>query len=144
MTDDMHHKLSALDSSIKMLIRDSNQTSPRQRSKVKRTALLPFIGDLSHSLFGTATQKDLDILRRHINNMISVDKKSLKRHINIFPRSNKEMILEGVKEKKDKIQVKKEKPSKSRDRNVNNPTNKKFKTQCSTVNVYNEKGSERR
>ena len=84
MTDDMHHKLSALDSSIKMLIPDSNQSSPRQRSKVKRTALLPFIGDISHSLFGTATQKDLDILRRHINNMISVDKKSPKRHINIF------------------------------------------------------------
>ena len=75
LTDNMHQRLSLLDSSIKMLIPDMNTTVRRQRSKGKRTALLPFIGDLSHSLFGTATEKDLDILCRHMNNMISLEKK---------------------------------------------------------------------
>ena len=75
LTDNMHQRLTVLDNSIKMLIPDTNKTVNKQWSKGKRTALLPFIGDLSHSLFGTATEKDLDVLRRHMNNMVSVEKK---------------------------------------------------------------------
>ena len=39
------------------------QELPRARS---RRSLLPFIGDLSHSLFGTATTKDVNRLKAHI------------------------------------------------------------------------------
>ena len=59
LTDNMHQRLTVLDNSIKMLIPDTNKTVNKQWSKGKRTALLPFIGDLSHSLFGTATEKDI-------------------------------------------------------------------------------------
>ncbi len=51
---------------IKELIPDlAIQVKSRQHR-----ALLPFIGDLSHSLFGTATSKEVNILKEHINTIV--------------------------------------------------------------------------
>ena len=41
-----------------------NDTSSRSRSK---RSLLPFIGDISHALFGTATEKEVKQMARHID-----------------------------------------------------------------------------
>ena len=42
-----------------------NSPVPHSRSRSKRS-LLPFIGDLSHSLFGTATEKEMSQVRQHV------------------------------------------------------------------------------
>ena len=42
-----------------------NTPVPHSRSRSKRS-LLPFIGDLSHSLFGTATEKEMNEVRKHV------------------------------------------------------------------------------
>lgn len=39
-------------------------------SNRKKKSLLPFVGDLSKSLFGTATMEDVDILKQHVNSLI--------------------------------------------------------------------------
>lgn len=36
----------------------------------KKKSLLPFVGDLSKSLFGTATMEDVNILKQHVNSLI--------------------------------------------------------------------------
>ena len=42
-----------------------NTPVPHSRSRSKRS-LLPFIGDFSHSLFGTATEKEMNQVREHV------------------------------------------------------------------------------
>ena len=42
-----------------------NSPIPHSRSRCERS-LLPFIGDLSHSLFGTATEKEMNQVRQHV------------------------------------------------------------------------------
>lgn len=39
-------------------------------SNRKKKSLLPFVGDLSKSLFGTATMEDVNILKQHVNSLI--------------------------------------------------------------------------
>lgn len=39
-------------------------------SNRKKKSLLPFVGDLSKSLFGTATMDDVNILKQHVNSLI--------------------------------------------------------------------------
>ncbi len=51
---------------IRELIPESTVSKMSQH----RRSLLPFIGDLSHTLFGTATTKEVNILKEHINAMI--------------------------------------------------------------------------
>ena len=41
-----------------------NETSSRSRSK---RSLLPFVGDISHALFGTATEKEVQQMAKHID-----------------------------------------------------------------------------
>lgn len=43
-------------------------------SKRTKKALLPFEGDLSKNLFGTATMDDVNILKQHINELIKNSK----------------------------------------------------------------------
>lgn len=50
-----------------------------------RRSILPFIGDLSKSIFGTATMKDVELLARHINSLNKVSRnliKSVEQHEN--------------------------------------------------------------
>ena len=51
---------------IKELIPDLATRAGSRKSR----ALLPFIGDLSHTLFGTATSKEVETLREHINTIV--------------------------------------------------------------------------
>ena len=61
---------------------------PERKFPVKsrsRRAILPFIGDLSRSIFGTATIKDVELLARHINSLNKISSnliKSVEQHEN--------------------------------------------------------------
>lgn len=57
-------KINATIDSIYRLIPEKKLTMSRSRS---RRSLLPFIGKLSKSLFGTATSEDVEMLAKHIN-----------------------------------------------------------------------------
>lgn len=78
----------------------------RVRTSRSKRSLLPFIGDLSRSLFGTATIDDVNMLARHIN---ALNKESrglaaaLTKHENhlssFIPKTNHRMdqLMQGVK-----------------------------------------------
>lgn len=72
------------------------------KSRRKR-ALLSFIGDLSKSIFGTATTKDVEMLARHINSLNKISRnviKSVEQHENdlsSFMKATDERITNIVK-----------------------------------------------
>ena len=53
-------------SRAKQIMPSGDQLLPKSRS---RRSILPFIGDISHALFGTATSKEVNRLRDHVINL---------------------------------------------------------------------------
>ena len=64
---------STLDS-IKKLIPERQLINRNRR----RRSVLPFIGDISRSIFGTATVKDVERMARHINSLNKISTKLIK------------------------------------------------------------------
>ena len=87
---------------------------PEAKAKMgrRRRSLLPFIGQLSKSIFGTATSEDVNMLARHINSITRKTNKilnSLEQHGNhlssFMQTANNRMdnLLEGIKTNKIEI-----------------------------------------
>ena len=55
---------------IQALVQTLKPAASFQHSQRGRRSVLPFIGDLSKTLFGTATTKDVETLRIHMNELI--------------------------------------------------------------------------